>query len=154
MSVVYVKCECVQHLALSAITLCSNISLMTRKGMGLKGSKMSMADQGLDQEDPDKGDQDKWLFYRPWCMHSQPVFAEMKFSVCWSELWTDLNVIMQILGYYQQLIKRFTWFVIVQYWSHPYIDIVHNINKNPYAKYQNNYSEYIYDWKKLIYLFS
>ena len=59
MSVVYVKCECVQHLALSAITLCSNISLMTRKGMGLKGSKMSMADQGLDQEDPDKGDQDK-----------------------------------------------------------------------------------------------
>ncbi|CAH3108629.1 unnamed protein product [Porites lobata] len=52
-------CECVQHLALSAITLCSNISLMTRKGMGLKGSKMSMADQGLDQEDPAKGDQDK-----------------------------------------------------------------------------------------------
>ena len=61
---------------------------------------------------------------------------------------------MQILGYYQQLSKRFTCFVIVQYWSHPYIDKVHNINKNPYAKYQNNYSEYIYDWKKLIYLFS
>ena len=93
-----------------------------------------MADQGLDQEDPDKGDQDKWLFYRPWCMHSQTVFAEVKFSVCWSELWTDLNVIMQILGYYQPLIKRFTWFVIVQYWSHPYVDMMHNINKNPYAK--------------------
>ena len=93
-----------------------------------------MADQGLDQEDPDKGDQDKRLFYRPWCMHSQTVFAEVKFSVCWSELWTDLNVIMQILGYYQPLIKRFTWFVIVQYWSHPYVDMVHNINKNPYAK--------------------
>ena len=62
---------------------------------------------------------------------------------------------MQILGYYQQLSKRFTYFVIfVQYWSHPYIDKVHNIKKNPYAKYQNNYSEYIYDWKKLIYLFS
>ena len=59
MSVVYVKCECVQRLALSAITLCSNISLMTQKGMGLKGSKMSMVDQGLHQEDPDKGDQDK-----------------------------------------------------------------------------------------------
>ena len=56
---VYVKCECVQHLALSAITLRSNISSMTRKGMGRKGSKMSMVDQGLDQEDPDKGDQDK-----------------------------------------------------------------------------------------------
>ena len=61
---------------------------------------------------------------------------------------------MQILGYYQQLSKRFTCFVIVQYWSHPYIDKVHNITKNPYEKYQNNYSEYIYDWKKLIYLFS
>ena len=95
---------------------------------------MSMADQGLDQEDPGKRDRDKWLFYRPWCMHNQTVFAEVKFSVCWSELWTDLNVIMQILGYYQPLIKRFTWFVIVQYWSHPYVDMVHNINKNPYAK--------------------
>lgn len=59
MSVVYVKCECVQHVALSAITLCNNITLMTGKGMGLKGSKMSMADQGLDQEDPGKRDQDK-----------------------------------------------------------------------------------------------
>ena len=29
---------------------------------------------------------------------------------------------------------------------------MHNINKNPYAKYQNNYSEYIYDYKNLIYL--
>ena len=43
---------------------------------------------------------------------------------------------MQILGYYQQLSKRFTCFVIVQYWRHPYIDKVHNINKNLYAKYQ------------------
>ena len=97
-----------------------------------------MVDQGLD---PDKGGQDKWLLRtlilvktNIWCMHSQTLFAEVKFSARWSELWTELNVMMHILGYYQQQIKRFRWFVINQYWSHPYIDLVHNINKNPYAK--------------------
>ena len=41
------------------ITHCRNMFLMIRKGMELKGWKMCMVDQGMDQADRDKGDQDE-----------------------------------------------------------------------------------------------
>lgn len=63
-SVQFAKCVCVWHLAsFKETTLCKNISLtIPKEKILLKGSEMSLADQGLDQADLHRGGEDKlWL---------------------------------------------------------------------------------------------